>query len=136
MLITKSPFIIRLGLVAFSLVLRLTIHRAGFIWVTYTLVIMFLGGIIIVFIYASSINSVFKLMVKRYKVVIFSTTLVLPCFLTWGGFLNSGQVSSTPVWLNFCCRSTTVLCVIAMLILLTLFIVVKLVQVLEGPLKF
>lgn len=69
MLISKSPFIISLGLVIFSFTLRMTLHRAGCVWVTYTLVIIFLGGIIIVFIYASSIDSVFKLMIKLQKVL-------------------------------------------------------------------
>ena len=47
----------------------MTLHRVGCVWVTYTLVIIFLGGIIIVFIYASSIDSVFKLMIKLQKVL-------------------------------------------------------------------
>jgi len=72
----KSPFIISLGLVILSFTLRLAVHSAGYLWVTYTLVIMFLGGIIIVFIYASSIDSVFKLMIKIQKGVRISISLV------------------------------------------------------------
>lgn len=75
-LIAKSPFIISLGLVVFSLTLRFTVHSAGYLWVTYTLVIMFLGGMIIVFIYASSIDSVFKLIIKVQKVVRLSVSLI------------------------------------------------------------
>lgn len=136
MLLTKSPFIIRLGLVIFSFILRLTLHRSGCMWVAYTLIIMFLGGIMIVFIYASSIDSVFKLIIKLHKVVVFSTTLVVLSLLSATALFNINQFSPTPVWLNFCCSSLGVLCVMALLILSTLFIVVKLVQIREGPLKF
>lgn len=136
LLVTKSPFIISLGLVMFSFSLSLTLHSSGCVWVTYTLIIIFLGGIIIVFIYASSINRVFKLIIKIHKVALFTFTLVLLSLFTGAGSSSIRQSYTTPVWLNFCLRSLTVLCVIAILILSTLFIVVKLVQVSEGPLKF
>lgn len=136
LLVTKSPFIISLGLVMFSFSLSLTLHSSGCVWVTYTLIIIFLGGIIIVFIYASSINRVFKLIIKIHKVALFTFTLVLLSLFTGAGSPSIRQSYTTPVWLNFCLRSLTVLCVIAILILSTLFIVVKLVQVSEGPLKF
>lgn len=136
MLVTKSPFIIRLGLVVLSFTLRLTIHRVGYMWVTYTLVIMFLGGIIIVFIYASAMDSVFKLVVKLYKVIMFSTSLVVISLSSWACLFNTNHYYTTPVWLNFCCRRVGVLGVMILLILSTLFIVVKLVQIGDGPLKF
>jgi hypothetical protein len=132
----KSPFIISLGLVILSFTLRLAVHSAGYLWVTYTLVIMFLGGIIIVFIYASSIDSVFKLMIKIQKGVRISISLVALSLVSWTYFLNLSHFYSTPVWLNFCSSRAGVLCVIILLILSTLFIVVKLVQIREGPLKF
>lgn len=135
-LIAKSPFLISLGLVSFSFALRLFVHSVGYVWVTYTLVIIFLGGIIIVFIYASSLNRVFKLIIKIYKILIFSASLIALSLIVGGELLIEGQLYSTPVWLNFCCRSLGVLCIIALLVLFTLFIVVKLVQVREGPLKF
>jgi len=135
-LITKSPFIISLGLITFSFTLSLTLHSVGCIWLTYTLIIMFLGGIIIVFIYASSINSVFKLMIKIHKVVVFSFSLVALSIVSWTRLSRTYQFYPTPVWLNFCCSSLGVLGMMALLILSTLFIVVKLVQVREGPLKF
>lgn len=135
-LIAKSPFLISLGLVSFSFALRLFVHSVGYVWLTYTLVIIFLGGIIIVFIYASSLNRVFKLIIKIYKILIFSASLIALSLIVGGELLIGGQLYSTPVWLNFCCRSLGVLCIIALLVLFTLFIVVKLVQVREGPLKF
>jgi len=135
-LITKSPFIISLGLVIFSFTLRLTIHRVGYMWVTYTLIIMFLGGMIIVFIYASAMDSVFKLAVKVHKVIMFSTSLVLLSLSSWTCLFSTNHYYATPVWLNFCCRRVGVLGVMILLILSTLFIVVKLVQIGDGPLKF
>ncbi len=132
----KSPFIIRLGLVAFSLVLSLILHGLGLVWVTYTLVIIFLGGIIIVFIYASSINRVFKLRIKTYKILSFLRVIVILFTILPSNLFSTSHSYFTPVWLNFCCRGSGVLCLIALLILITLFIVVKLVQVTEGPLKF
>ena len=97
MLIAKSPFIISLGLVIFSFTLRMTLHRVGCVWVTYTLVIIFLGGIIIVFIYASSIDSVFKLMIKLQKVVFLTITLVALSTLSWVFLLNTNHYYTTPV---------------------------------------
>lgn len=135
-LIAKSPFMISLGLVIFSFTLRFAVHSAGYLWVSYTLVIMFLGGIIIVFIYASSMDSVFKLIIKIQKVVWLSISLVILSLLSWTYFLNLSHFYSTPVWLNFCSRRAGVLCVIILIVLSTLFIVVKLVQIREGPLKF
>lgn len=135
-LIAKSPFMISLGLVILSFTLRLTVHSVGCLWVTYTLVIIFLGGIIIVFIYASSMDSVFKLMIKIQKVVRLSISFIALSLVSWTYFLNLSHFYSTPVWLNFCSSRAGVLCVIILFILSTLFIVVKLVQIREGPLKF
>ena len=65
-----------------------------------------------------------------------SISLVILSLLSWTYFLNLSHFYSTPVWLNFCSRRAGVLCVIILLVLSTLFIVVKLVQIREGPLKF
>lgn len=75
----------------------MTLHRAGCVWVTYTLVIIFLGGIIIVFIYASSIDSVFKLIIKLQKVVFLTIILVALSTLSWVFLLNTNHYYATPV---------------------------------------
>ena len=136
MLTAKSPFIISLGLVAFSLILSIVLHSLGMVWVTYTLVIIFLGGIMIVFVYASSMNRVFKLRIKAYKISIFTRALMILLITLPLELFGFGKRYCTPIWLNFCCTRGGVLCLIALLILITLFIVVKLVQLAEGPLKF
>ena len=134
--ITQSPFFISLSLLMFAFCWRIIIHRAGSIWVRYTLVLIFLGGIMIVFVYASSMNRVFKLKVEIGKsmvslLVLLRVLTMKPCSLLSNRF--SGR---SPTWLNFFLINSGVIILMARFILITLFIVVKLVQLSEGPLKF
>lgn len=51
----------------------------------------------IVFVYASSIDSVFKLIIKLQKVVFLTVTLVALSIISWVFVLNTNHYYTTPV---------------------------------------
>jgi len=134
-LIVKSPFSICLRLVRFVISLGFIMHLIGLIWLIYTLIIIFLGGIIIVFVYTSSVNNRFKLKVKINLPIFLSVTIFifrLIRFLNIGGILNKPQEA---VWNFLYGPSRGLIIFLGAVIIISLFIVVKLVQVEKGPLK-
>lgn len=134
-IVTRSPFFIRMNIVLFSLAWAAAIYNSSADWFIYTLVIMFLGGIIVIFTYASSLSSLFKLsfgMVPHAIGVVAILTLPLRV-------LNKAAVapllSNTTPWIGYSWISFYFIIMIVFIIITVLFIVVKLVQVNEGPIK-
>ena len=101
----------------------------------YTLIIIFLGGIIIVFVYTSSVNNRFKLKVKIGWARLLGV-IVLIIRLSKGlairETLNKPQEA---VWNFLYGPSRGLVLFLGAVIIMSLFIVVKLVQVEKGPLK-
>lgn len=128
-ILSRSPFLIRLSLVILSFCLRIILLINSFSWMFYTLIILFLGGIIIVFIYISSLNSIFKISLKR--------KLVIPIFILIMIFIKDRFLSNkfNDPWINFNFMNYISIIFIVVIILLRLFIIVKLVSINEGPIK-
>ena len=61
-----SPFLLCLILVLFVSLVGIWSHFVGRIWLIYSLIIIFLGGIIIVVIYTASVSNGFKFTVNLY----------------------------------------------------------------------
>ena len=106
----------------------------GSTWLIYTLIIMFLGGIIIVFVYTASVNNNFKIFVSFsgafiYRLAIRAMVLctTLPEVVLWHG--------QAAVWIFSVSASYSYLTFLAFTLLLRLFIIVKIVQLEQGPLK-
>jgi hypothetical protein len=131
----RSPFVLCIRLIFLAISLRVYIHSVSSFWFTYALIIIFLGGIIVVFSYASSINRGFKLNLKWYKIkdIIFIIFIVSPLRLGALSFIKI--LTKAPTSLNYSSTSRPVIVISAGLLLIALFIVVKLVQIEEGPLK-
>jgi len=135
LLLVKSPFSICLRLVRFVALLGFVIHLIGLIWLIYTLIIIFLGGIMIVFVYTSSVNNSFKL---RLKVNLAGVLGVLVLVIRLIKFLTIREILNKPqegVWNFLYGPSTRLVLFLGAVIIISLFIVVKLVQVEKGPLK-
>lgn len=131
----RSPFVLCIRLIFLAISLRVYIHSVSSFWFTYALIIMFLGGIIVVFSYASSMNRGFKLNLKWYKIkdIIFIIFIIRPLRIGTLSFIKI--LSKAPTSLNYSSTSRPVIIISAGLLLIALFIVVKLVQIEEGPLK-
>ena len=131
---SKSPFNICLRLIFIVINLGLLTHFLGRVWLIYTLVIIFLGGIIIVFVYASSVNNNFKLYISFSRAFIYSRIIRLwIIWVAWPeNFLWKGRAA---VWVFSVSSSYSYITFLAFIILLRLFIIVKMVQLEQGPLK-
>ena len=131
----NSPFVLCIRLIFLSIALSLDIHRVSYFWFTYALIIIFLGGIIVVFSYASSINRGFKLNLKWYRVKEILFIIVMFSSLNLGVLSFIKMVRKAPTTLSYNSTARPVIIIAAGLLLIALFIVVKLVQMEEGPLK-
>ena len=130
----KTPLFLRLFLILFAIRMRRILAIIGLHWIFLIVVIMFLGGIIVVFIHASSLN--FR------KKNIFH--LNFPNFIfTWGLlFLRINALSlrsetqrvSTAAAV-YRTQSTASLWFFAFYLLLALLLLVKIVCPKEGPIK-
>jgi len=130
----KSPFIICLRLVFLVIVLGSWLHMIGVMWIIYTLVIIFLGGIIIVFVYAASVNNSFKISIPyalvRFISLFFSFTL-FPYFITYEILIQNNPA----IWIFSISSSYRYIIFLSLIILIRLFAIVKIVQIERGPLK-
>jgi len=132
--VSKPPFIMCLSLIFLVAVLGLLLHTLGIIWLIYTLIIIFLGGIIIVFVYAASVNNSFKIYIP-YALITFITLffnfIILPYFLSYE-IINQNNPA---IWIFSSSSSFRYIIFLSLIILLRLFIIVKIVQIERGPLK-
>lgn len=131
---SKSPFVICLRLIFSVAGLGSLIHFLGRVWLIYTLIIMFLGGIIIVFVYTSTVNNNFKVYISYLRPVVCSVVFRGGVVYTVQPetFLSQSQAA---VWIFPVARAYNYVTFLAFTILLSLFIIVKMVQIEQGPLK-
>lgn len=131
---SSSPFRICLTLVLFVGLVGIWSHFIGRLWLIYSLIIIFLGGIIIVFIYTASVNNRFKFLVNFNKSFLYSAPILvgISLRLSINRYVMTIQES---VWRIFTASSLGFIILLGLIIIITLFTVVKLVQVDQGPLK-
>lgn len=133
--ITRSPFFMRMNIVFFRLVWAMAVYNSSADWFMYTLVIMFLGGMIVMFTYASSLSSLFKLSTgKAPQVLTTISTLRLGVELFTRNPSVAMYRNATP-WIGYSWLSFYFVAMMVFIIITVLFIVVKLVQINEGPIK-
>ena len=123
-----------LRLIYLVTILGVLLHFIGSIWFIYTLIIIFLGGIIIVFVYAAAINNIFKIFTLHYNAFTVRLFVMIRIFyLSQPEFyLNHGQFA---IWNFPLSISYNFIIFLSLIILLSLFIIVKIVQIEQGPLK-
>lgn len=131
---TKTPLFTRLLLVLFSIVGRTLISAQGLNWIFMAIVIIFLGGIIVVFVYASRLNfrkkNIFHFSFK--KIILFRATLIVLNFLMPSIFIN--EIFLAPFSLYSGNRSGN-LVYLALYLLMVLLLLIKIVSQGDGPIK-
>merc|ERR1712018_832473 len=133
---SQSPFILCIRLIALVTRIRVFLHGCKSLWFTYSLIIIFLGGMIVVFSYASSMHRVFKLNLKINKLlIIFSLLIGIIIFRYFEGLSMIKVIGISSTVINYKLSGGFLLSFIAFLLLITLFLVSKLVRLEEGPLK-
>lgn len=130
----KTPLFCRLLIILFSITSRARITLAGLNWVFLAVVIMFLGGIIVVFIYASSLNFRKKNILQNTRAKLLRRVIIsLGLILLFNSFRVKAVVfSSYRVYVS---QRVSILIFMATYLLVILLIVVKIIQFNEGPLK-
>ena len=129
----KSPFYVSLSVILCSIGLGLFLILAGISWFFYSLVIIFLGGIIVVFVYASSLSNNFILLTS-IKTIYFIIGGVLSFIIIFSTKLQRFSPFTCPPILFFG-DTIRVVALLALVLLLVLFVVVKAVKVEDGAIK-
>ena len=133
--LSRSPFFIRINLIVFRIFWSFNVYLSSADWFFYTLVIIFLGGIIVMFTYASSLTNVFKTsVVAQFKSTVFLLVAFVFTFMSCLVPIHNPCMSNS-TWMVYYWPSTIFTLLIVLTIIITLFVVVKLVQINEGPLK-
>jgi len=142
----RNPLILCLYLVFIAVILRLIIFSEISVWLFNSLVLIFLGGIIILFLYLSTLSNNLKFYFSLFSFRGFRITLVgLMAILTVGltglgpklellGYFPSRTEGFSNFSVLFFNIKTPHLAFIITLLLLTLFTVVKLTESFKGSL--
>nr|YP_009503146.1 NADH dehydrogenase subunit 6 [Gelasimus borealis]AXA13748.1 NADH dehydrogenase subunit 6 [Gelasimus borealis]AZZ73253.1 NADH dehydrogenase subunit 6 [Gelasimus borealis] len=145
----SHPLAMGLILLIQTLLISITLGLSSFsFWFSYILFLIFLGGMLVLFIYVASIasNETFIPSMSYFFVVAASlilslSLLVLDPFLTssssslpWSSFFVSASVPSTISWIYNSPSMSFTIFVICYLLLM-LIIVVKIVNLFKGPLR-
>lgn len=130
---SSSSFINRVSLLLFAFLNSLFYLKIGFMWYFYRVILIFLGGVIIIFCYASACTANFRFFESKfYTEYIFLIVL----FFSGGPLrfpINSmGCRGIKNITSQICQRLEAW---IGLILTLSLFIVVKLVKLERGPLK-
>lgn len=135
MFLSRSPFFIRINLIVFRVFWSFNVYLASADWFFYTLIIIFLGGIIVIFTYASSLTNVFKTsIVTQFKRIILLIVAFVFVFMYCSVPIYNFCISNS-TWIVYYWPSTIFTILMVLTVIITLFVVVKLVQINEGPLK-
>ena len=133
-LCTRSPFYIRLSVIIVSFSFGLSLVFYGASWFFFSLVIIFLGGIIVVFVYASSLgrNFVITFLVsnKFLAVVISMSVSIVILFSNNNVFIISQSLVSI-----YSLQSFIFIAILGSILLGVLFVVSKVVTMNDGAIK-
>nr|ACK86647.1 NADH dehydrogenase subunit 6 [Paracyclopina nana] len=132
----QSPFVIALMLTVYSMFIGVILGLSGLKWFAFSLILLFLGGMMIVFIYASSLSSSHKL---SFSVTLGSLLLITSYFFLLLLFLSSFPVTLSMPYLQmkvlFSSLCYQVICLFGAMLLMLMFLLVKMVKVESGSLK-
>lgn len=134
-IITRSPFFMRINVVLFSLTWAISVYRQSSDWFIYTLVIIFLGGMMVMFTYASSLSSLFKLSMGKAPQSLAAVLFLNMLLILFNKESTSHLIRNTTPWIGYSWISFYFMVMMVFIIIAVLFIVVKLVQINEGPIK-
>jgi hypothetical protein len=128
----KNPFVITMIVIFSTVILGITLITIIMSWFFYSVVVIFLGGIIVVFLYASSLSTLFKIetnfKIKWVDVILFPLSLRVI-------FINRNYNSNiTPLFI-YSSTNQWMIVYLVLFLLSVLFLVVKLSTRDTGPLK-
>jgi len=128
----KNPFVITMIVIFSTVILGIALITIIMSWFFYSVVVIFLGGIIVVFLYASSLSTLFKIetnfKIKWVDVILFPLSLRVI-------FINRNYNSNiTPLFI-YSSTNQWMIVYLVLFLLSVLFLVVKLSTRDTGPLK-
>ena len=131
----RSPFLNRLGLLLFAFCIGLEYLRIGLEWYFFVLTLIFLGGVIVVFTYASACTNYFRFSYQRSKLIKLFLGLRILCFYMKGVKSVLGGELYLALKGAFSGFARGRLVIMGLVLILVLVILVKLVKLEDGPLK-
>ena len=137
-IIVKRPLLGSILLILISILIRLIISTLTSKWISYLIILLFLGGMIVLFVYICSLITGIKTFLKRsYNTPLFSTLVLVRIFSFfycqyWDLRLRGKYIFISRIYLksNFILM---LLCIVYLL--LVLLIRIKLSQKFKGGLK-
>lgn len=128
----KNPFVITIIVILSTLLLGASFITIRMSWFFYSIVVIFLGGMIVVFLYASSLRTLFKLErnfgFNSFQIMFSALTV---CFI----LINSTYNSNKEPLFTFFRGNQFILIYLVLFLLVVLLLVVKLSSRDTGPLK-
>ena len=128
----KNPFVITMIVIFSTVILGIALITIIMSWFFYSVVVIFLGGIIVVFLYASSLSTLFKIetnfKIKWVDVILFPLSLRVI-------FINSNYNSNIIPLFVYSSTNQWMIVYLVLFLLSVLFLVVKLSTRDTGPLK-
>ncbi len=131
---TERSLLFALLLVLFAIFARFIIAFLNMGWIFIAIVLIFLGGIIVVFIYASSLSitkkHIWRFDIKKYVTRFIFLFLMIICYIVF--FMKRINTRPRSLYAN---RAVINIIFIASYLLLALLLLVKIIRITEGPLK-
>ena len=129
----NSPFYFSLSVVSLSFSLGLMLSFIGITWFFYSLVVMFLGGMIVVFVYASSLRNNFVIKMDNMFTTI-ALSVGVRVVIQLNSYLSLIHKSLNPA-LVYSAGITPIVVMLRSMLLLVLFVISKVVKIEDGALK-
>nr|YP_011002321.1 NADH dehydrogenase subunit 6 [Ergasilus anchoratus]UUB71179.1 NADH dehydrogenase subunit 6 [Ergasilus anchoratus] len=130
----KNPFMGSLTLVGMTMLLMMDIGVSTSQWISYLLMLLFLGGMMVMFLYVTSVMTTLKFNLPKLSVT--SLWILLLALMLWA---NQIEVYSTnkfmPLSDFFNLDSTMVVLFVFIYLLISLLVVVGISKKFEGSLK-
>lgn len=131
--VSHSPFGISISVIYLATSIGLCCLIFNVQWIFYTIIIIFLGGMIVVFTYAASASLTNKHSLNKRIFIRYTGLLGLIAFISIRSVYYCERSSIGIINYNYCSFPTII--VLAGLISYSLCLVLKLVSINEGPVK-
>lgn len=137
--VVRAPFYIAIRVLLLALNISWHLLSNGHEWYFYTLILLFVGGMMVAFVYASSVYSLFKIYeAPRYTSI--SVSFIIVILSTLFRFLYN---SARPILLNpaglprraYALISMSSMIFSILVLLIVLFTVVRITNPRQGPIK-
>lgn len=126
-----NPIMLRLVLVIFAILIAFLYHFLFSKWIMFVIMLVFLGGIIIIFIYIASLagNSKIFFFTNLWPIIIIFFTLMFFFNITYNPFWNIKSQFHLYSFMSF-----QILWFVIIYLLASLFCIVKITENFKGPL--